>query len=279
MPNRYIREGIIESEAVNSLSWQAEVFYRRLINRVDDFGRYTAHPALLRASLFPMQLEKVRETDIPRLLLECEQAGLLFVYATNGKHLLVLNKWEKGRASVSQYDAPPDEVAARLDQKEYLGTGVHMGSKVGGVGLLGTAVPNRGSPVPKLGTAALDSDSASDPGTDSDSGTDAVSASSGERTNGFVERPSEREVLFDAERIGLAEWKARDWFNEMEGCGWLDHQHRPIVSWRAVLRRIKVKWEADGRPAGPPSASRQSSGKRALPEANQTQEVLEIPRL
>ncbi len=41
MPNRIIREGILTSEAVNSLSWEAEVFFRRLLSVVDDFGRLT----------------------------------------------------------------------------------------------------------------------------------------------------------------------------------------------------------------------------------------------
>lgn len=80
-----------------------------------------------------------------------------------------------------------------------------------------------------------------------------------------VERPGLREVLDEAQKIGIAPWKAEDWFNEMEGCGWLDFQHRPIANWRAVLVRVKVKWEADGRPAGPPSnAQRQSGGARAM---------------
>ena len=114
MPNRYIRESAIESDAVNSLNWQTEVFYRRLLNRVDDFGRYTAHPSLLRASIFPLQLNKVRDSDMSRLLAECEKAGLLFVYSTNGKPQLVLNKWEKGRAINSQYDPPPIEVCERM---------------------------------------------------------------------------------------------------------------------------------------------------------------------
>ena len=35
----------------------------------------------------------------------------------------------------------------------------------------------------------------------------------------------------------------------MEGCGWLDYNHRPIKSWQAVLARIREKWEADGRPS------------------------------
>jgi hypothetical protein len=72
-------------------------------------------------------------------------------------------------------------------------------------------------------------------------------------TPAFAEQPGIEEVLIEAQRIGLAEWKARDWFNEMEGCGWLDYNHRPIRAWRAVLARVRAKWEADGRPSQPPS--------------------------
>jgi hypothetical protein len=39
MPSRLLREGILDSEAVNALSFAAEVFYRRLMSVVDDFGR------------------------------------------------------------------------------------------------------------------------------------------------------------------------------------------------------------------------------------------------
>lgn len=65
--------------------------------------------------------------------------------------------------------------------------------------------------------------------------------------------PSWPEVKARADLIGLAEWKAKDWWEEMEGCGWLDHLKRPVASWGAVLSRVKTKWEADGRPKGPPS--------------------------
>lgn len=81
-----------------------------------------------------------------------------------------------------------------------------------------------------------------------------------------VERPSLDEVLAYAEFIGLAPWKATDWFDEMQGGGWLDHQHRPVSDWRAVARRVKAKWEADGRPSGPPGAAqRQPDGKAPNP--------------
>lgn len=59
-------------------------------------------------------------------------------------------------------------------------------------------------------------------------------------------------VKANALQIGLAEWKARDFFDEMEGCGWLDYNRRPIRKWQNVLNRVKVKWEADGRPSQPP---------------------------
>lgn len=119
MPNRYIRESAIESEAVNSLSWQAEVFYRRLLNKADDFGRYTANHALLRASLFPLQLDKVREADIPRLIAECEKAGLLFAYVADSKQCLVINKWEKGRANTSHHPPPPANICERMQTFVY----------------------------------------------------------------------------------------------------------------------------------------------------------------
>lgn len=115
MPNRYVREDAIESEAVNRLGWQAEVFWRRLINRVDDFGRHTANRELLRASIFPLHLNKVSGADVGKLLLECEHAGLLSTWkGEDGKEYLAMHKWEKGRAKESKYPAPPAAVCERL---------------------------------------------------------------------------------------------------------------------------------------------------------------------
>jgi hypothetical protein len=42
MPVRILREGILTSERVDTLSPAAEVFYRRLMSVVDDFGRFSA---------------------------------------------------------------------------------------------------------------------------------------------------------------------------------------------------------------------------------------------
>lgn len=112
MPNRYVRESAIESERVNKLGWQAEVFWRRLLNKADDFGRFTAHPELLRAAVFPMQLNKVSAADVGKLLLECEQVGLISTWKgqLDGKPYLVMDKWEQGRAKESKYPEPPTDV-------------------------------------------------------------------------------------------------------------------------------------------------------------------------
>ena len=44
MPNRILRDGILMSPRVNVLSSEAELFYRRLMSVVDDYGRFSAHP-------------------------------------------------------------------------------------------------------------------------------------------------------------------------------------------------------------------------------------------
>lgn len=75
----------------------------------------------------------------------------------------------------------------------------------------------------------------------------------GEGVFSFAEYPSLDEVKAKAEMIGLAPWKAEDWWHEMQGCGWLDYNHRPIRDWASVLSRVRTKWEADRRPMAPPS--------------------------
>ena len=81
------------------------------------------------------------------------------------------------------------------------------------------------------------------------------------------EYPKLEEVLAHAQQIGLADWKATDWWQEMEGVGWLDYRHRPVQNWRYLLVRVKTKWEADGRPMKPPTGK--AAGKT---QTNRTSE-------
>jgi hypothetical protein len=109
VPHRYIREGILTSKKVSQLSWPAEVFYRRLMSVVDDFGRYYATPMMLRAAAYPLQLDKVSDLDVGKWLGETQKAGLVRVFESGGEsYLELLNFGQHIRAKKSKYPDPPD---------------------------------------------------------------------------------------------------------------------------------------------------------------------------
>jgi len=108
MPNRILREGILSSERVAKLPWPAEVFYRRLMSVVDDFGRYFAKPELLRSAAYPLQHDKVGNPDIVKWLTECVDAGLVRTYAVSGKEYLELCDFrQQVRAQQSKFPQMP----------------------------------------------------------------------------------------------------------------------------------------------------------------------------
>jgi len=109
MPVRLLREGILDSEAVNSLSPEAEVFYRRLMSVVDDFGRFDGRTSVLRGRLYALQLEKVREANLERWIAECVKARLIRLYFANSKPYISFLKLGEPRAKVSKYPPPPDD--------------------------------------------------------------------------------------------------------------------------------------------------------------------------
>lgn len=88
MPSRLLREGILTSERIDQLDAAAEVFYRRLMSKVDDHGLYDARPSILRASLYPLRVDRVREADIARWIAACEMAGVIALYQHDGKPFL-----------------------------------------------------------------------------------------------------------------------------------------------------------------------------------------------
>lgn len=107
MPNRVIREGILDSDRVNALSWQGEVFYRRLHSIVDDYGCYDARSPVLRSKLFPLRLEKVSISDIEKMMRECVDAALVRCYTVSGKNYLeVINFNQTVRIKKRKFPPP-----------------------------------------------------------------------------------------------------------------------------------------------------------------------------
>lgn len=107
MPNRIIRESILTSEPVDALNWQEEVFYRRLLSKVDDYGRFDARPSILRTSLFPLRVDRVREADCTRWLAACQAAGLIVLYGSADRPVLEATKTKWLTRTPSKYPAPP----------------------------------------------------------------------------------------------------------------------------------------------------------------------------
>jgi hypothetical protein len=115
MPNRLLREGILESKAVCSLSEGAELFYRRLMSIVDDYGRFESDVEVLRARLFPRNLDRWPLTRVRKMLTECCQMlgtkdePLITVYedAKTGKEYLQINNFGQRQRTESKCPAPP----------------------------------------------------------------------------------------------------------------------------------------------------------------------------
>ena len=107
MPNRILREGIITSERVARLSWQAEVLYRRLMSVADDYGRYFGKLALIRAACFPLQLDRVKELDNEKWLAEIQTATLIKAYDVAGTQFIeLLDFKQQVRAKKSKFPDP-----------------------------------------------------------------------------------------------------------------------------------------------------------------------------
>lgn len=109
MPTRLLREGILKSERVDELDFAAEVFYRRLMSRVDDHGLYDARLSVLRADCFPLRLDRVREADIARWIAACEKAGLIVLYQSGGKPYLQMRDTNWATRSEPKYPLPTTE--------------------------------------------------------------------------------------------------------------------------------------------------------------------------
>lgn len=109
MPTRLLRDGILHSERVDQLTHQAEVFYRRLMSAVDDHGLFDARLSRLRATLYPLRIDRTREADISRWLAECQKARLIVLYESEGKPYLKMLDTNWTVRSQPKFPAPNGE--------------------------------------------------------------------------------------------------------------------------------------------------------------------------
>lgn len=107
MPNRVIRDWTT-SEPINELSFEAEVFFTRLIMKADDHGNYTANPKLLKAALFPLR-DEITTSKVESMLNECCDVKAVTRYEIEGKQYInIPNFGQRLRQMRSSYPQPAD---------------------------------------------------------------------------------------------------------------------------------------------------------------------------
>lgn len=109
MPDRIIKESICTSDTLNQLSDFEERFWHRLTVNCDDYGRFDARPAVLKARLFPL-LEGKTQKNMSDALNRLASVGLVEIYEVDGKpflHVVTWDKYQRIRAKRSKFP-PPD---------------------------------------------------------------------------------------------------------------------------------------------------------------------------
>lgn len=151
MPSRLLREGILDSDRIEKLDWASEVFYRRLMSKVDDHGLFDARPSTLRTSLYPLRVDRVREADIARWIAACEMAGVIALYVIRGKPYgqMVDTRWQT--RSQPKFPTPPwgnsEPPITTVCDRSQLQTPVDLDVFGDGV-VFGVGNPPQASPVP-----------------------------------------------------------------------------------------------------------------------------------
>lgn len=126
-----LREGILTSERVDMLTPAGEVFYRRLMSVVDDYGRFSANPKLVRAACYPLKLDTVHDEDITEWVKECASAALVLCYQVSGKQYLEVQDFrQQVRSKVSKYPDPPSNVCNCLADAKQMPESAHLDGDV-----------------------------------------------------------------------------------------------------------------------------------------------------
>lgn len=109
MPNRIIKETIRTSKKVNSLTDFQFRLWVYLITYVDDYGRGSADPEIIKGFVFPRR-KKVNETDIKDALAALASMGCISLYDKDGESYFCFPSWgehQRIQTKRSKFPEPP----------------------------------------------------------------------------------------------------------------------------------------------------------------------------
>lgn len=106
MPNRVIRDGLLDSEKILKLSAEEERFYVRLLLIVDDYGRFEARSVYLKSKCFPVN-EKIKSEHVKKWLKKLLDEKLILIYSVEGKDYLEIVEFnQRLRQKKEKYPGP-----------------------------------------------------------------------------------------------------------------------------------------------------------------------------
>jgi hypothetical protein len=112
MPDRILRQSVRTSPTVDSLSFEAESMFYRLMTVADDFGRFEADPRLLLSNCFPLKVDRLKVAQVANWFDELLISGLAKRYELHGRTYGFLVNWAKyqrPRAKDSKFPEPPTD--------------------------------------------------------------------------------------------------------------------------------------------------------------------------
>ena len=109
MPNRIIKESIRTSKSVNAMSDFQFRLWAYLITYVDDYGRGSADPELLKGFVFPRR-KRVSESDIEKALAELAGMGCILLYEVDGESYFCFPNWSKHQRIQTKQSKFPEPV-------------------------------------------------------------------------------------------------------------------------------------------------------------------------
>lgn len=109
MPQRLLRPGLKDSPSWNACDWIAQSCYVRLLNVVDDYGRYEADPRIIRGHCFALR-DDITMRTIDSICQQLSANHLVLFYEVDGKRFLQLTKWQERIRSESKFPPPPNDL-------------------------------------------------------------------------------------------------------------------------------------------------------------------------
>lgn len=118
MPNRIIKESIRTSRKINELTDFQFRLWLYLITYVDDYGRGSADPELIKGFVFPRR-KRISESDIGKALAELVGMGCISLYKVDGESYFCFPNWsEHQRIQTKKSKFPSPEEGVLCDESQ-----------------------------------------------------------------------------------------------------------------------------------------------------------------